>query len=122
MREIILPERLYKLRALNAELRAITPKVRGVSSTPARVWVNADENISEAEIDALLAAAAVHIASVVTPREQNQANLSAAAQSSVGTAFDSLTPNQVRALLAIVLFRAGALNDDGTVRPPAEWV
>lgn len=122
MREIVLPQRLYKLRALNAELRAITPRVRGVSSTPARVWVNADETISDAEIDQIFAAAAAHNASAVTPREQNQANLGAAAQSSVGAAFDSLTPVQVRALLALLLYRAGALNDDGTVRPLGEWL
>jgi hypothetical protein len=45
-----------------------------------------------------------------------------AAQSAVGVAFDQLTTTQLRALFAILLYREGALNRHGIVRPLPEWV
>ena len=43
------------------------------------------------------------------------------AQSAVGVRFDQLTAAQLRALLAVLLYREGALDRSGVVRPPAEW-
>lgn len=43
------------------------------------------------------------------------------AQSAVGVRIDALTAAQVRALVAVLLWRGGALRPDGTVRPLAEW-
>ena len=43
-------------------------------------------------------------------------------QSAVGKAYDALTAEQVRALFAKMLWEAGALNNDGTVKPLGEWV
>lgn len=44
------------------------------------------------------------------------------AQSAVGVAIDQLTAGQVRALFAILLYREGALDKNGIVRPLIEWV
>ncbi len=44
------------------------------------------------------------------------------AQSSVGIAVDQLTAAQVRALFAIILWKAGALNRDGIVQPLNTWI
>lgn len=44
------------------------------------------------------------------------------AQSAVGIRVDALTAGQVRALFAILLWKEGALKNDLTVRPLAEWV
>lgn len=44
------------------------------------------------------------------------------AQSAVGVRVDLLTAAQVRALFAILLFREGALDRTGAVRPLAQWV
>lgn len=44
------------------------------------------------------------------------------AQSAVGVRFDQLNATQVRALAAILFWRAGALTKDGVVRPLADWV
>lgn len=44
------------------------------------------------------------------------------AQSTVGVRVDLLTAGQVRALQAILLWQAGALDRTGVVRPLAEWV
>lgn len=43
------------------------------------------------------------------------------AGSAVGQSIGALTAAQVRALVAILLWQAGALKPDGTVRPLAEW-
>lgn len=44
------------------------------------------------------------------------------AQSAVGTRIDQLTAAQVRALMAILLWQAGALAPDGTIKELAAWV
>lgn len=43
------------------------------------------------------------------------------ATSAVGVSVASLTAAQVRALLVVLLRKAGALNADGTVRPLGDW-
>lgn len=44
-----------------------------------------------------------------------------AAQSAVGVQLDQLTAVQIRALLAIVLFKAGAVGTSGVVQPLNTW-
>lgn len=44
------------------------------------------------------------------------------AQSAVGTRVDDLLTGQVKALVAILLWQAGALDSSGTVQPLATWV
>lgn len=44
------------------------------------------------------------------------------AGSAVGVAIGSLTAAQVRALVACLLWKNGALNSDGTVKPLASWL
>lgn len=39
----------------------------------------------------------------------------------VGKRFDLLSAGEVRALLAVVLWRAGAIGNDGTVQPLDKW-
>lgn len=43
------------------------------------------------------------------------------AQTAVGVNITALTAAQVRALLAVLMAKAGALNPDGTVRPLGQW-
>lgn len=61
-----------------------------------------------------------------TTRQQEAATLKqqvlTLAQSAVGVRIDQLTAAQVRALQAILLWKEGALDKDGVVRPLAEWV
>ncbi len=59
--------------------------------------------------------------------QKNEANalrqqVISTAQSAVGVSITALTAAQVRALVAILLWKAGAIKADGTVRPLAEWV
>jgi hypothetical protein len=44
------------------------------------------------------------------------------AQSAVGQSIDALTAAQVRALVACLLYRAGAIDKAGTVQPLGEWL
>lgn len=44
------------------------------------------------------------------------------AQSAVGVQIDALTNVQVRALVAILLWKAGAVDNTGTIRPLKDWV
>ena len=44
------------------------------------------------------------------------------ANSAAGKAITDLTAGEVRALLAILLHKAGAITSNGTVRPLGEWV
>lgn len=44
------------------------------------------------------------------------------AQSAVGVSLDALTPAQVRALLAVLLHKAGGVTSAGAVRPLGEWL
>lgn|SRR5262245_55240876 len=44
------------------------------------------------------------------------------AQSAVGVAIDDLMVGQLRALVAILLHKEGALDKDGKIRPLSEWV
>lgn len=43
------------------------------------------------------------------------------AQSAVGVLITDLTAAQVRALLAVLLWKGGALDKDGRIRPLSEW-
>lgn len=44
------------------------------------------------------------------------------AQSAVGISLTALTAPQVRSLLALLLWKAGGVKPDGTVRPLVEWL
>lgn len=57
-----------------------------------------------------------------TERSAARARVVQVAQGTVGVHLDRLTATQVRALLAVLLWEAGALNGDGTVRSPAQWI
>lgn len=45
----------------------------------------------------------------------------ALAQSSVGVQLDALTAPQVRALIAVLLHKQGAIDKSGAIRPLADW-
>lgn len=51
-----------------------------------------------------------------------RARVQTVAQSAVGVSLDALTPGQVRALLALLLWKAGGVAPDGTVRALREWL
>lgn len=77
---------------------------------------------TQAEINAAIQARA-------SARQQQQQDATAlrqriltTAQSAVGVSIDNLTAGQVRALVATLLYRAGAIDKNGVVQPLGEWL
>lgn len=71
---------------------------------------------------------AAAIAARATKEQQDRADAVALrqrvrsiAQSAVGTQIDALTAAQVRALIAVMLHKAGAIDKSGAIRPLDEW-
>lgn len=114
------PELLTELVA--AGLPATTP----VEVGDGKVWVTVDEAdlaTVQAVIDAH-DAAAIDAAEDAAREERRAARqlVLQVAQSAVGLRFDALTAAQTRALVAILLWKEGALTGGGFVRPLSEWV
>lgn len=86
------------------------------------VWRLAQPQPTEAELAAAIAA----YDTAETARKQEATTLRnqvvSLAQSAVGVTLNNLTAAQVRALVAILLWKEGAVTPAGAIRPLAEWV
>lgn len=101
---------------LDRELKAAGLPILGVSSDGRIDWPAGRPTATErARADTILAA---HDPTTPTVTDQQLINL---AQSAVGVKVDELTAAQVRALLAIVLRKVGAVGPDLTVQPLPSW-
>lgn len=113
--------------ALDSLLRAQYPGIyNGMVSSRGHVRAQVSDKASDVEIAAIRIYIVNFDIATKTPEQQSKAtNLAAiktAAQSAVGLQLTDLTAGQVKALLAALLWRAGAVNPDGTVRPLGEWL
>ena len=72
----------------------------------------------EADAAALIAALEAEREAVQALRQQ----ILSLAQSAVGVRLDALTANQRNALIACLLWRAGGVANDMTVRPLGQWL
>ncbi len=77
---------------------------------------------TQAQIDAAIAAIQQDATAATAAAAQLRQQIITLAQSAVGVRVDLLTAPQVRALFAIILWEAGALKNDLTIRPLSEWV
>ena len=77
---------------------------------------------TQAEIDAAIAARAAARQQAKLDAAALQQKIVTVAQSAVGQSIDTLTAAQVRALVAVLLYRAGALDKTGVVQPLRTWV
>jgi hypothetical protein len=84
------------------------------------VWLDGAvvRSAPEADAPALIAALEAERTAALALRK----DVVQTAQSAVGVRFDALTNVQLRALLAILLHKEGALDNAGNVRPLAEWL
>lgn len=73
----------------------------------------------QAAIDAVVAA---HDPQLLTQAEQLREAIKTIAQSAVGETLDNLTQAQLKALVAILLWKAGAVESNLTIRPLGQWV
>lgn len=119
--------RPHRLARLHDELLAagITPE--RVEGNGDDVWLTVPDGTSAAAVNAVVAAH--DPAAIDAAKQANEQAVTAAralvvqtAQTAVGVAYGSLTAAQVRALLAVLLWREGALAADGTVKPLSSWV
>lgn len=107
---------MINVEKLDKELRAAGLPVLGVSSDGRIDWpVGHPTSTEQSTANSVLAA---HDPNTPTPLEQQLINL---AQSTVGVRVDELTANQTRALLALLLRRAGAVDAGLAVRPLRDW-
>jgi len=123
MIEVQLPQKPYNVDLLDQELKtALTIACLGVTGRKGIHWaILADDAPAGSDVTARSIATA-HNAAALTPEQTLRETVKTTAQSAVGVAYDALTAGQVRALFAILLWREGALNNDGTVKPLGEWV
>jgi hypothetical protein len=71
--------------------------------------------------EAIAAAVVAYVAQEESGNSLLRTRVLQIAQSAVGTQVDQLTANQVRALVAILLWKAGALTPQGAVKPLGQW-
>jgi hypothetical protein len=61
------------------------------------------------------------IVNYVPTTDNSLSNIRTLAQSAVGVAIGSLTTNQVRALLAVLLWKEGGINENGRIKKLNTW-
>jgi len=75
----------------------------------------------DADESAIAAVVSAHEPAAPTAGETLKAQVDSLASSAVGVRLDNLTAGQVRALMAELLIKEGAVATDMTVRPLGEW-
>ena len=98
-----------------------------VQSMPAADWLAQRGPLptdpTQAQIDAAIAAQQQATQQAQSDAAQLRQQVVTLAQSTVGLRIDAtFTAAQLKALLALLLWQAGALNSDGTVRPLTDWI
>jgi hypothetical protein len=120
---LFLPAKPYNMGKLDEELRSgLGEALIGVSSGGGQVWVILAEAATPVHQDQALAIANAHDAAQRTASQNTFENVKTGARSAEGIALSDLTAGQVKALLAVILYRAGGVSTDGKVRPLNEWV
>lgn len=84
-------------------------------------WYLPDPEPTPAELEAASAAFDAAKAQADTDAAQLRSQVISVANSAAGVLITNLTAVQVRALLAVLLWKNGALDRTGTVRPLVEW-
>jgi hypothetical protein len=104
-------------------LRAQFPSVEFTldSSSAILTWIGAATQPTPAQIAARVAALQAAEAQEGAENETLRTRVRALAQSAVGVQVDQLTAAQVRALFIVFLYKRGAIDRSGTVRPFGEW-
>ena len=111
---------------LDEELRAgLGDKTSGYNSRmPYPGWVDVllVDYATQEDIDTATAVVAAHDSEGQTPAQVTIANLTALAQSAVGVEITALTDAQRWAMLGVLLWKAGAIAPDATIKPLGQWV
>jgi hypothetical protein len=87
-----------------------------------KVLVRLDDTTKTSEEDLVREIVGAHKGDEKSTRQTMVENIKTVAQSAVGLPLTDLSAPQVKALLACLLYHAGGVKDDGTVRPLGEWI
>ncbi len=97
-----------------------------VQSMPATAWIAQRGPLpsepTQVEIDAALTAQAIAEQQARTDAAQLRQQILTTLQGALGVPFVNLSTIQLKAVVAALAWRAGALNKDTTLRPPADWI
>lgn len=85
-------------------------------------WNRAEPQPNDAQIDAAIAAAKAAAQQAETDAVALKQAVQNLAQSAVGVVIDQLTAAQRNALIACLLWKAGAIDKDMKIRPLAQWL
>lgn len=108
-------------RLLNEQLRAAFPGVQDVwlFMTDNGVAIGIPNGVSQSAVEAILAA---HSDQEQSDDDKLRAAIVSVAQSAVGVTINDLTAAQVKALLAVLLAKNGAINPDTlAINPLNQW-
>ena len=114
-----------KFSLLDEELRKAVAGYRGATfvydtgDITVHIDPVADTEAVKSSIEAIITA---HDPTAQTALEKTVETIKTTAQSAEGVSYTSLTASQQLALLAVLLWKAGALAPDGTIKPLKEWV
>lgn len=115
----------HQARTVEAQVYEVVEGRETVLLRTDRIVVYWDQDRVRSALEADYAAEQARMAGEEADREaqrQLKQAVLTVAQSAVGVRFDQLTAAQLRALFAIMLFREGALDNAGLVRPLGQWV
>lgn len=85
-------------------------------------WHLPDPQPTEEQLTAAIAAFDAAAATAQTEANALRTRVVNLAQSAVGVQIDALTAGQVRALVTILLWKAGAVDKTGAIKPLNTWV
>lgn len=109
---------------LHADCKEASVRFAGISTRPKLdgLILVFEDGTPDAEVDKVRAVVTAHDPSLKTDEQQMLENVKMVAQSAVGVGLTDLTAAQVKSLLAVLLWRAGGIAPDGTVKPLVQWV
>lgn len=118
--------RPHQLDVLHDELRAAGLAVEFVGGDGHTIWITVPDGVAETRVAAIVAAH--DPAALVAKREAEERTIEqirqtvfAAAGGAVGKGIATLTTAERNALIAVLLWRWGALSPTLAIRPLAEW-
>lgn len=107
------------IAALGATFMGLAVKTRNETST---LTVRVDDRAKTSEENRVRDIVAAHTPDAKSTRQANLANILNTAKGAEGMALVDLSAGQIKALLAVLLYKAGGVNDDGTVKALSQWV
>lgn len=107
-----------------ADCKAASVLFAGISTRPKvdGLILVFESGTPDADVEKVQAVVRAHDSTLKTPEQQVLENLRNVAQSAGGVPLADLTTAQRNALMAALLWKAGGIAPDGTIRPLAEWM